>query len=97
MRYVGVDLHKRNFVVCFLGEDDAARLQTYSLTDPGLTTFCRDLWPDDQLAVETAQNAYYFYDRIHSAVNEVVLVDPNRFAVIAKSKKKTDRYRPDPK
>ena len=92
MRYVGVDLHKRNFVVCFLGEDDTARLQTYSLTDPALTAFCRDLRPDDHLAVETAQNAYYFYDRIHSAVNEVVLVDPYRFAVIAKSKKKTDRH-----
>jgi transposase len=88
----GIDLHKSNFVVCFLGEDDTIKLQTYPLTDPGLTTFCRGLRPDDQMAVETAQNAYYFYDRIHPLVNKVVLVDPYRFAVIAKSKKKTDRH-----
>ncbi len=92
MRYIGVDLHKRNFVVCFLGEDDTLKLQTYPLTDTGLSTFCRGLRPDDQMAVETAQNAYYFYARVHSAVNKVVLVDPYRFAVIAKSKKKTDRH-----
>jgi transposase len=92
VRYIGVDLHKRNFVVCFLGEDDTIKLQTYPLTDTGLSTFCRGLRPDDQMAVETAQNAYYFYDRVHPAVNKVVLVDPYRFAVIAKSKKKTDRH-----
>jgi transposase len=83
---------KHTFVVCFLGEDDTIKLHTYPLTDPGLITFCRGLQPDDQMAVETAQNAYYFYDRVHSSVKKVVLVDPYRFAVIAKSKKKTDRH-----
>jgi transposase len=92
VRYIGIDLHKQNFVVCFLGEDDTTKLRTYALTDAGLTVFCRDLQPDDQMAVETAQNAYYFYDRVQPAVAKVVLVDPYRFAVIAKSKKKTDRH-----
>lgn len=92
MRYVGVDLHKQNFVVCFLDESETTKLRTYPLTAAGLDAFCRELHPDDQMAVETAQNAYYFYDRVRSAVSNVVLVDPYRFAVIAKSKKKTDRH-----
>lgn len=92
MQYVGVDLHKQNFVVCFLEENDTTKLRTYALTDAGLNAFYRDLRPDDQMAVETAQNAYYFYDRVQPAVAKVVLVDPYRFAVIAKSKKKTDRH-----
>jgi transposase len=92
MRHVGVDLHKQNFVVCFLEENDATKLRTYALTDAGVTAFCRDLQPDDHMAVETAQNAYYFYDHVPPAVAKVVLVDPYRFAVIATSKKKTDRH-----
>jgi transposase len=92
MRYVGVDLHKQNFVVCFLDDGDTTKLRTYPLSAAGLEAFCRDLHPDDQMAVETAQNAYYFYDRVCSAVSHIVLVDPYRFAVIAKSKKKTDRH-----
>jgi len=92
VRYIGVDLHKQNFVVCFPGEDETTKLRTYALTDAGLNAFCRDLRPDDQMAVETAPNAYYFYDRVQPAVAKVVLVDPYRFAVIAKSKKKTDRH-----
>jgi len=92
MRYVGVDLHKHNFVVCFLDTSDTSKLRTYTLSSAGLDAFCRDLHPDDHMAVETAQNAYYFYDHVRSAVNDIVLVDPYRFAMIAKSKKKTDRH-----
>ena len=94
MRYIGVDLHKINFVACFLGEEDTSQLEPYPLTDQGLTTFCRRLRPTDQLAVEVAQNVYYFYDRIRASVNRVVLVDTSKFAVIAKSKTKTDRRDP---
>jgi hypothetical protein len=38
MRYVGVDLHKRNFVVCFLDESDC-RARGGSLRFAN-TTFC---------------------------------------------------------
>jgi transposase len=36
-------------------------------------------------------NAYFFHDQVREAVAEVVLVSTYHFAVIAKSKKKTDR------
>ncbi len=32
MSYIGVDLHKTNFVACFLSADDTTRSETYPLT-----------------------------------------------------------------
>jgi transposase len=84
MRYIGVDLHKTNFVVCFLNERGQRRLETFPLDERGLAAFRRRLHPDDQVAVEVAQNVYYGYDRIRAWVSRVVLVDTYKFAVIAK-------------
>src|ERR1051325_2043489 len=47
MRYIGVDLHKTNFVVCFLSEDDRAQTETFPLNGQGLARFKRRLRPDD--------------------------------------------------
>jgi transposase len=92
MRYFGVDLHTTNFVVCFLSEQGKSRGVTFALTTKGLAAFRRQLRADDTLAVEAGQTAYYFYDQIHERVKEVVLVNPHRFALIARAKKKTDRH-----
>jgi transposase len=91
MRYIGVDLHKTNFVVCFLSNDETTHTETYPLTTLGLTRFITQLEPKDEVAVEVTANIYYFYDQVKPHVARVVLVDTNRFAVIAKSKKKTDK------
>ena len=91
MRYIGIDLHKTNFVVCFLSSDETTRTQTYPLTKPGIARFIAQLETDDEVAVEVTANIYYFYDRVRPHVSRVVLVDTYRFAVIAKSKKKTDK------
>jgi transposase len=91
MRHIGVDLHKTNFVVCFLSADDTQRLETFPLTREGLARFKRQLRRSDEVAVEVTANIYYFYDQIKASVSRVVLVDTYRFSVIAKSKKKTDR------
>ncbi len=91
MRYIGIDLHKTNFVVCFLNEDESSRIETFSLSKAGLARFLSKLEKDDAVAVEATQNIYYFYDQIKTSVARVVLVDTYRFAVIAKSKKKTDK------
>ena len=60
MRHIGVDLHKTNFVACFIGADDTQRLETYPLTRDGLARFTRQLGEADELAVEATQNVYYF-------------------------------------
>lgn len=91
MRHIGVDLHRTNFVVCFLSADDTSRLETYPLTPDGITRFKEQLRKSDEVAVEVTTNIYYFYDQIRGQVNRVVLVDTYRFSVIAKSKKKTDK------
>jgi transposase len=91
MRHIGVDLHKTNFVACFLAADDTQRLETYPLTGDGLARFKRQLRKADELAVEATQNVHYFYDQVKRHVARVVVVDTYRFGVIAKSKKKTDR------
>jgi transposase len=92
MRYLGVDLHTTNFVVCFLSEQGKSRVVTFALTAEGLTAFRRQLRADDAVAVEAGQTAYYFSDHIQERVKEVVLVNPHRFALISRSKKKTDRH-----
>ena len=91
MRHIGVDLHKTNFVVCFIEADDTRRVETYPLTGDGLARFKRQLDASDELAVEATQNVHYFYDQMKTHVRRVAVVDTYRFGVIARSKKKTDK------
>ncbi len=91
MRHIGVDLHKTNFVVCFIEADDTQRLETYPLTRDGLARFTAHLDAADELAVEATQNVHYFYDQVKAHVARVAVVDTYRFGVITKSKKKTDK------
>ena len=91
MRHIGVDLHKTNFVVCFLNEDDTSCLETFPLSKAGIGRFTEQLRKDDAVAVEATQNIYYFYEQVKAFVRRIVLVDTYRFSVIAKSKKKTDK------
>ena len=58
MRHIGVDLHKTNFVVCFLNEDDTSNLETFPLSKAGIKHFTEQLKKDDALAVEVTQNIY---------------------------------------
>jgi transposase len=91
MRHIGVDLHKTNFVACFLSAGGTQRLETFPLTREGLPRFKRQLRKTDEVAVEVTANIYYFHDQIKACVRRVVLVDTYRFSVIAQSKKKTDK------
>ena len=91
MRHIGVDLHKTNFVTCFLEADDTARTETFPFTADGLARFTRQLGAEDEVAVEATQNIYYFYDQVKRHVSRIAVVDTYRFQVIARSKKKTDR------
>jgi transposase len=92
MKYMGVDLHKTNFVACFLDEQERITLQTFALSAKGLAAFGRRVTKEDRVAVEAAPNVAFFYDRVYRWVQEVVVVNPYQFAVIAQSKKKTDRH-----
>ena len=91
VRHIGIDLHKTNFVACFLEADDARLIETYPLTREGLALFKRKLRRSDEVAVEATQNVHYFYDQVKGYVRRIAVVDTYRFGVIAKSKKKTDK------
>lgn len=91
MRHIGIDLHKTNFVACFLAADDTQSIETYPLTRDGLARFKRRLRKVDEVAVEATQNVHYFYDQVKRHVSRVAVVDTYRFGVVAKSKKKTDK------
>ena len=91
MRYIGVDLHKTNFVVYFLNQDDTFQVETFPLSKAGISRFTSQLSKDDAVAVEVTQSIYYFYDQIKTYVGRIVLIDTYRFAIIAASKKKTDK------
>jgi transposase len=91
MRHIGIDLHKTNFVACFLAADDTQSIETYPLTRDGLARFKRRLRKVDEVAVEATQNVHYFHDQVRAHASRVAVVDTYRFGVVAKSKKKTDK------
>ena len=75
MRHIGVDLHKTNFVACFIEADETRRLETYPLTGDGLARFKQQLDASDELAVEATQNVHYFYDQVKAHVSRVAVVE----------------------
>lgn len=88
MRAVGVDLHKRQFTVCFL-EGDKSNIVTYKLNQ--LERFKQALKPEDVVAVETTTNSHYFLQQIEDLVQEVKEVNTFQFKVLSTSHKKTDK------
>jgi hypothetical protein len=57
VRYIGVDLHKTNFVVCFLNQDETYQLETFPLSKAGISHFTSKLSKEDAVAVEVTLDA----------------------------------------
>jgi len=89
-RYVGVDLHRNQFVVCILEENGRQSLSEYRLEQ--LPGFVGKLRPTDKVAVEVTGNTRLFYDAVAPHVAEVVVVNPTQCQVIRQSVKKTDPH-----
>jgi len=89
-RYVGVDLHRNQFVVCILEENGRQSLSEYRLEQ--LPGFVGKLRPTDKVAVEVTGNTRLFYDAVAPHVAEVVVVNPTQFQVTRQSVKKTDPH-----
>ena len=88
MRFIGVDLHKNMFQVCYLVEGEKVFRQ-YEIGD--LNNFRKDLQSDDSIAVEATGNSRYFVKQIKDYVKEIIIVNPSQFRVISDSVKKTDK------
>lgn len=87
MRQIGIDLHKRMFVVCCLNGKQKKFCQ-YQMSK--LSEFVKQLKKDDEIAVEATGNTKYFVRQIEGKVKRVVIVNPQQFKVISQSVKKTD-------
>jgi transposase len=90
MRSIGVDLHSNSLTACYLSEDGTEQFCTFSLRD--LAAFQESLCAEDQVAVEATGNTRWFVKQIKALVSRVVVVNPNQFAVIRQSVKKTDKH-----
>ncbi|MBN2425021.1 MAG: IS110 family transposase [Calditrichaceae bacterium] len=88
MSYIGVDLHKNNFQVCYINGQQK-KFSHYSIHD--LEKFKETLNKEDHLAVESTGNTRYFMNQVKEAVGRVVVVNPRQFKVISNSVKKTDK------
>src|SRR5262245_50864089 len=89
MRYLGVDLHSNNFMVCFLSENGEQIFKRYKLSE--LKEFKECLEVEDHIAVEATGNTRFFYNQVAPLVAECVVVNPSQFEIIKKSFKKTDK------
>lgn len=87
-RYVGVDLHRNQFVVCVRLENGRTYLREWKLQ--ALPQFVKKLRASDEVAVEATGNTRWFYDAVRPHVARVVVVATNQFRVITQSVKKTD-------
>ena len=88
-RYLGVDLHKDNFTVCYLDSEDNKLFKEYKLTS--LNRFKKTLNHEDEIAVEAVANSRVFCEELVTIVEKVVLVAPGSFKIISSSSKKTDK------
>jgi transposase len=87
-RYVGVDLHRNQFMVCLRLENGRTYLREWKLQ--ALPQFVKKLGASDEVAVEATGNTRWFYDAVRPHVARVVVVATNQFRVITQSVKKTD-------
>jgi len=91
-RWIGVDLHKNRFTVCYLGASGEHELLEFTVNAKGIKSFKETLTKDDEAAVESTGNAGYFARQIEDAVKVVKIINPLQFKVISHSVKKTDEH-----
>ena len=59
MRYIGVDLHKTQFSVCWMEEDGSNKFERYPMNVEGLRRFKEKLDGECEVGVEATGNSKY--------------------------------------
>lgn len=90
-RYIGVDLHKRSFAVCYRSKAGEIEEKEYKMTEAGIEEFKKRIRKTDEVAVESTGNTGYFVREIENCVGSIKVINPTQFKVIANSVKKTDK------
>lgn len=91
-RWIGVDLHKTQFTVCYLHKNGEYKIQVFKLDAKGIEAFRKALTKNDEVAVESTGNTGYFTREIKSEVKVVRIINPTQFKIISASVKKTDEH-----
>ena len=91
-RFIGVDLHKTSFTVCYMQKDGGHRLGTFKVSPKDVGEFKATLTKQDELAVESTGNTGYFAREIKGSVSKVRIINPIQFKIISESVKKTDEH-----
>ncbi|RKX69450.1 IS110 family transposase [candidate division TA06 bacterium] len=96
--FVGVDFHKKRFVCSFFDNTTGEIIQkSYDTTGLSYDEFTkavleyRRLGKQVKVALEMLTGSYYFYDKMIDSCDEIVIINSNKFKVIAESCKKTDK------
>jgi len=89
-RYLGVDLHKKTFTVCYLQENGREQIKEFKTFQ--IPQFLKTVSKADEVAVEATAYSRYFRLSIIPYVARVVVVDPSQFRVIGYSVKKNDLH-----
>jgi len=88
--YIGVDLHKEQFTVCYRVTEGNETIREFDNGEEGISDFKQTLSCLDMVAVEAVGRARYFVKQIAPLVRKVVLVTPWKYAILTTSIKKTD-------
>lgn len=91
-RWIGVDLHKNQFTVCYLNKNGENNLQVFKVDVKGIEAFKKTLSKSDEVAVESTGNTAYFVRQIENRVKVVRIINPTQFKIISSSVKKTDAH-----
>jgi transposase len=93
MRFVGLDVHKREVEACVLDANGKIRLRTrFPCTRDALTAFVVDqLAGDVRVALEATTNTWGVVSVLEPLVTELVVSNPLRTRAIAEAKIKTDK------
>jgi len=88
-RYIGIDLHKNTFTVCYL-KGKVKRVKSFNMSKRDIEAFKATLSKSDEVAVESTGNTGYFFREIKGLVKAVRVINPTQFKIISQSVKKTD-------
>jgi len=82
-RYLGVDLHRTQFVVCTRLENGQHEVRQWRMGQ--LQEFVEQLQREDEIAVEAMGTTARFHEAVVDRVARVVVVNPHQFKVISES------------
>jgi hypothetical protein len=75
MSYVGLDLHKTQFSLCWKEEDGGDKFEHYAMSVKGLRRFRERLDGETEVGFEATANSKYFYDQIVGVAERIRVIN----------------------